>query len=127
MRVDEVESLVQEEGLGCGQLPVPGCELLGGDVRAGDAERDDLTGQQRENETPRPKTEETAPRALIEGIEGGIIDRRPSDYSIIIRERRWGRVNRGFFIVDDVRFGSDVGHRWSLVAKQWTQRERRTE
>lgn len=40
MRVHAVEKkkgLVQEEGLCCGQLPVPGCELLRGDVRAGNA------------------------------------------------------------------------------------------
>lgn len=34
---EKKKSLVQEEGLGCGQLPVPGCELLRGDVRARNA------------------------------------------------------------------------------------------
>jgi hypothetical protein len=29
--------LVQEEGLGCGQLPIPGGELLCGNVRARNA------------------------------------------------------------------------------------------
>ena len=34
---EKIKWLVQEEGLGGGQLPVPSCELLRGDVRARNA------------------------------------------------------------------------------------------
>lgn len=45
---------VQEEGLGSGQRPVPVLEFLRRDVRAGNAQRDDLASQERKNEAPRP-------------------------------------------------------------------------
>lgn len=46
--------MIQEEGLCGGQIPVPCGQLLSGDIRARNAERDDLASQQGQNETPCP-------------------------------------------------------------------------
>ena len=65
-------------------MPVPGRQFLCGDVRARNAERDDLAGEQREGEAPRPQALEAAPRAVEERIDGGIVDRGANEQSIIV-------------------------------------------
>ena len=66
--------IVQEEGLRGGQNPVPRGQLLGGNVRARNAQRDDLTSQQRQNEPPCPYAHEAPPGAAAQGSDGGIVD-----------------------------------------------------
>ena len=54
---------------------------------------------------------------MAEGTDGGIIDRRANDSSMIIKERRGDRVNRRLFIINDVRcFRLEVGHDFSHLA-----------
>jgi hypothetical protein len=72
-----------------------------------------LAGQKRKHEAPRPKTQEAAPCAAAEGIEGGIIDRGAGDQLIIRKRGNGRRVGRGLFVLDLV--SSFVGH-GSLVA-----------
>jgi hypothetical protein len=56
-------------------LPVPSRQFLSSDIRARNAQRDDLTSEQRENELPRPKAPEAATQAVEESTDGGTIDR----------------------------------------------------
>jgi hypothetical protein len=45
---------LQEDGLGGRQLPVPDRQLFGCDIRARNAEREDLATDETQDETPRP-------------------------------------------------------------------------
>lgn len=65
----------QEECLCCWQFPVTIDELGGGDVRAGDAEGDDLARDQRPDETLRPDAQESPPETGGESGEGRIVER----------------------------------------------------
>ena len=102
---------VQEEGLGGGQLPVARRQFLGGDVGAGDAQRDDLSCQERQDEAPRPYAQEAAPRAVKEGPDGRIIDWGPGDH-LIVGELVLGGMLLGRGLIVDLLGGArlDVGH-----------------
>ncbi len=65
-------------------MPIPGRQFLCGDVRARNAERDDLAGEQREDEAPRPQALEAAPRAVEERADGGIVDRGANEQSTVV-------------------------------------------
>jgi hypothetical protein len=72
-RQPEKKGGAQEEGLRCRQSPVAGCQCLSGDARACNAQRDDLTCEQREDETPCPYARETLPSAATKGADRRIV------------------------------------------------------
>lgn len=92
-------------------MPAAQVQFLGGDVGASDAQRDDLASEEGKHEAPRPQAQEAAPRAGKKRVDGGIIDRGPSD-ELIVGELVMGAklLGRGF-VVDFFGGASlDVGH-----------------
>jgi hypothetical protein len=102
--------MIQEEGLRGGQNPVPCGQLLGGDVRACNAERDDLASQQAQNETPCPQAQEALPEAAEESFDRRIIDLWASNDLIACKGRSRLLGDRLFIVKIIGRRGQDGGH-----------------
>lgn len=112
--------MIQEEGLRGGQNPVPCGQLLGGDVRACDAERDNLASQQGQNEAPCPEAHEASPGAAEEGFDGRIIDLWASNDLIACNWRIRLLGNRLFVVSSSERrrYDDDGGHRCLLDVRR---------